>query len=112
MRTRVAVVGGTGKLGTIIRHVIDDLEGFDVVAVLSSQSSLAELDGADLVVDATSPAVSMDVVRAAVARGLPILVATSGWSAERIAQVRPDVDAAGTAAVFIPNFSLGSVVGT
>ncbi|MBU4465888.1 MAG: 4-hydroxy-tetrahydrodipicolinate reductase, partial [Actinobacteria bacterium] len=37
---------------------------------------------------------------------------TSGWSAERIALVRPLVDAAGTGAVFIPNFSLGSVIGT
>ncbi len=37
---------------------------------------------------------------------------TSGWSAERIALVRPLADAAGSGVVFIPNFSLGSVVGT
>ena len=112
MTTRVAIVGGTGKLGGIIRDVIEGEEDFEVYAALSSKSELSELDGADLVVDASSPAVSIDVVRAAVERRINVLVGTSGWSAERIALVRPLVDAAGTAAVFIPNFSLGSVLGS
>lgn len=108
----MALVGGTGKLGGIIRSVIDDEPGFEVVAVLGSRSDLAELDGADLVVDASTPSVSIDVVRAAIERGLNVLVGTSGWSNERIALVRPLVDAAGTGVVFIPNFSLGSVIGS
>jgi len=112
MTTRIALVGGTGKLGGIIREVIDDLDGFEVSAVLTSRSDLGELDGADLVVDASTPAVSVDVVRAAIERGVNVLVGTSGWSAERIALVRPLVEAAGTGAVFIPNFSLGSVIGS
>lgn len=112
MTTRVAIVGGTGKLGAIIRDVVDAEPGFEVSAVLTSRSELAELDGADLVVDASTPAVSIDVVRASIERGLNVLVGTSGWSAERIALVRPLVEAAGTGAVFIPNFSLGSVLGS
>lgn len=112
MTTRVALVGGNGKLGAIIRTVIDGLDDFEVHAVLGAGSDLSELDGADLVVDASTPSVSVDVVRAAVDRGLNVLVGTSGWSAERIALVRPLVEAAGTGAVFIPNFSLGSVLGT
>lgn len=112
MTTQVALVGGTGKLGKIIHGVIDSLDGFEVSRVLTSASDLSELDGADLVVDASTPQVSVDVVRAAVERGINILVATSGWSAERIALVRPLVEAAGTGAVFIPNFSLGSVLGS
>lgn len=110
--TRVALVGGTGKLGAIIASVIDASPDFETVAVLGSSSDLDEIDGADLVVDASTPAVSINVVRAAIERGLNVLVGTSGWSAERIALVRPLVDAAGTGAVFIPNFSLGSVIGT
>jgi 4-hydroxy-tetrahydrodipicolinate reductase len=110
MTTRVAIVGGTGKLGAVIRAVVDAEPDFEVSAVLGSASDLAEIDGADLVVDASVPAVSIDVVRAAAERGLNILIGTSGWSSERIASVRPIVDAAGIGAVFIPNFSLGSVV--
>jgi 4-hydroxy-tetrahydrodipicolinate reductase len=105
-------VGGTGKLGAIIHEVIDELDGFEVSRVLTSASDLSELDGADLVVDASTPSVSIEVVRAAVERGINVLVGTSGWSAERIALVRPLVEAAGTGVVFIPNFSLGSVLGS
>ncbi|OAN43432.1 4-hydroxy-tetrahydrodipicolinate reductase [Microbacterium sp. H83] len=112
MTTQVALVGGSGKLGSIIHGVLRELEGFEVARVLTSRSQLAELDGADLVIDATTPQVSIDVVRAAIERGSNVLVATSGWSAERIALVRPLVDEAGTGAVFIPNFSLGSVLGS
>lgn len=112
MITRIALVGGTGKLGTIIHRVIDELDGFEVSRVLTSASDLDEISGADLVIDASTPQVSIDVVRAAVERGINVLVATSGWSAERIALVRPLVEAAGTGAVFIPNFSLGSVLGS
>ena len=36
MTTRVAIVGGTGKLGGIIRDVIDGDDDFEVVATLSS----------------------------------------------------------------------------
>lgn len=111
-RTRVALVGGTGKLGGIIAAVIDAADDFETVAVLGSGSEMSEIDGADLVVDASTPAVSIDVVRAAIERGINVLVGTSGWSAERIALVRPLVEAAGTGAVFIPNFSIGSVVGS
>lgn len=112
MTTQVALIGGTGKLGTIIHAVVDELEGFDVSRVLTSASDLSEISGTDLVIDASTPQVSIDVVRAAVEHGVNILVATSGWSAERIALVRPLVEAAGTGAVFIPNFSLGSVLGS
>lgn len=112
MTTKVALVGGTGKLGRIIHGVIDGLDDFEVRAVLGSASDFGELDGADLVVDASTPGVSIDVVRAAIDRGLNVLVGTSGWSQERIALVRPLVAAAETGIVFIPNFSLGSALGS
>ncbi|MGN7976715.1 4-hydroxy-tetrahydrodipicolinate reductase [Microbacterium sp. 22195] len=112
MTTQVALVGGSGKLGRIIHAVIDELDGFEVRNVLGSASDLSELDGADLVVDASTPAVSIEVVRAALERGISILVGTSGWSQERISLVRPLQATAGTGVVFIPNFSLGSALGT
>lgn len=112
MTTRVAIVGGTGKLGGVVRSVADAEDGFEVVASLSSRDEISRIDGADLVVDASTPAVSIDVVRAAIERGINVLVGTSGWSAERIALVRPLVEAAGTGVVFVPNFSIGSIVGS
>lgn len=110
MATRVAIVGATGKLGGIIRAVVEADADFEIHALLSSRDQLESIAGADLVADASTPAVSIDVVRAATEGRINLLVGTSGWSTERIALVRPLVDAAGTGAVFIPNFSLGSVV--
>lgn len=112
MTTQVALVGGTGKLGSIIHAVVDELDGFEVSRVLTSSSDFSDLDGADLVIDATTPQVSVDIVRAAVERGINVLVATSGWSAERIALVRPLIEGTEIGIVFIPNFSLGSVLGS
>ncbi|MGO2519627.1 MAG: 4-hydroxy-tetrahydrodipicolinate reductase [Microbacterium sp.] len=112
MTKQVALVGGTGKLGGIIHAVINEMDGFEVSRVLTSSSDVSEIDGADLVVDATTPQVSIEIVRAAIDRGINVLVGTSGWSAERIALVRPLVESAGTGVVFIPNFSLGSVLGS
>ncbi len=112
MSTRVALVGASGKLGGVIRRVIDEMDGFEVAYALGSRDDLAVIAEADLVVDATTPAVSMDVVRRACAAGRNVLVATSGWSTERISEIRPTVEAAGVGVVIVPNFSLGSVIGT
>ncbi|MDY0830574.1 4-hydroxy-tetrahydrodipicolinate reductase [Microbacterium sp. BG28] len=112
MTTRVAIVGATGKLGSIIRGVVEGEEGFELVAALSSRDDIQTIDDADLVIDASIPAISIDVVRTAIERGKNVLVGTSGWSAERIALVRPLADAADVGVVFIPNFSLGSVMGS
>lgn len=112
MPIRVAVVGATGKLGRIVCDIVASEPGFELHAELNSASSWDELDGADLVVDATSPAVSGDVVRAAIDRRLPIIVGTSGWSLERIARVQAEIERADIGAVFVPNFALASVIGS
>ena len=63
--------------------------------------------------DFTVPAVSPEVVDAALTRGLPVLVGTSGWTAERIAAVGKRLAALPElAVVIVPNFSLGSVLAT
>lgn len=105
-------LAGNGKLGGIIRDVVENEPGFELGRVLTSSSDISELDGADLVVDATNPDASDGIVRAAIERGAHVVVATSGWSAERIATIRPLAEKAGVNVVFVPNFSLGSVIGS
>jgi 4-hydroxy-tetrahydrodipicolinate reductase len=89
------------------------VDEYELVARLHSGSDLAELVGADIVVDVTAPAVSPGVVEFAVRHGIRVLVGTSGWSAERIATLRKAIDDEADAGVLIiPNFSLGSVLAT
>src|ERR1700754_2287987 len=113
MATRVAVVGATGRMGTLASRLIDASDDFEVSARLSSGDALDALGEADLVLDFTVPAVSPEVVDAALTRGLPVLVGTSGWTAERIASVGKRLAALPElAVVIVPNFSLGSVLAT
>jgi 4-hydroxy-tetrahydrodipicolinate reductase len=113
MVSRVAVVGATGRMGTLAQRLIDESDDFEVHAALGSSDPLDGIEGADLVFDVTVPAVSPAVVNAALDRGIPVLVGTSGWTAERIATLHRRVgqDAA-PGVVIVPNFSLGSALAT
>ncbi|GLI25822.1 4-hydroxy-tetrahydrodipicolinate reductase [Agromyces rhizosphaerae] len=108
----MAVVGATGRMGRLALGLIEQAEDLEVHAELDSSSSLDEMDGADVVFDVTRPGVTERVVDHAIERGIATVVGTSGWSGERIDQVRgrlaDEEDAPGI--LFMPNFSLGSVL--
>jgi 4-hydroxy-tetrahydrodipicolinate reductase len=108
----VAVVGASGKMGQLFCRLIEESDGFEVSARLGSRSSLDEMNGSDLVVDVTSPAVSAKVVAHALDQGIRVLVGTSGWSADRLAALRTKLAGSENGVIVIPNFSLGSVLGT
>ena len=113
MSIRVAVVGATGRMGQLFLRLIEETDGFELHAGLSSRDSLDELLGADLVVDVTVPAVSPGIVEKAVRARIPVLVGTSGWSEPRLADLRRVVaEVDGPGVLVIPNFSVGSVLAT
>ncbi|MEG2778445.1 MAG: 4-hydroxy-tetrahydrodipicolinate reductase, partial [Aurantimicrobium sp.] len=86
MTTSVAVVGASGKLGSLVCRLIDESEDFTLAAQLGSQSDLSEMLVADIVVDVSLPSISRKVLEFAVENGKSIMIGTSGWSAERINQ--------------------------
>ena len=113
MVTSVAIVGATGRMGRLATALIDRTADFTVHAGLGSSDPIEQIEGAGLVLDLTVPAVSPEIVAAALDRGIPVLVGTSGWTAERIAvlshrmQELPELGV-----IIVPNFSLGSVLAT
>jgi 4-hydroxy-tetrahydrodipicolinate reductase len=113
MVSSVAVVGGTGRMGRLVQSLVERSDDFALHAALGSADPLDAIAGADIVVDVTVPAVSPDVVAAALDHGIPALVGTSGWSADRIARLRSRVaDDAQPGVVIVPNFSVGSALAT
>lgn len=113
MISTVAVVGASGRLGSLVCDVVVDHPAFELVARLGSSSGPDEGADADIVVDVTTPDVSPAIVRNALERGQKVLVGTSGWSAERLAELDTSVRATpGAGVIVVPNFSLGSVLGT
>ncbi|MDN4639021.1 4-hydroxy-tetrahydrodipicolinate reductase [Agreia sp. PsM10] len=113
MTTKVAVVGASGRMGRLVSKIVTETPGFELHAQIGSTGDLSEMLGADLAVDVTIPAVSHTIVEFAVSHGIPVLVGTSGWSADRIrALERRLVDTPDLGVVIIPNFSVGSVLAT
>lgn len=98
-------------MGRLIDSIIADLDDAEVISRLGRSSSLSELDGADLVVDVTHPEASGEIVEYATRAGAQVLVGTSGWSQSRVAELARTLPA-GAGVLIIPNFSLGSVLGT
>ena len=111
MTTSVAVVGASGKLGSLVCRLINESEDFTLAAQLGSQSVLSEMLVADIVVDVSLPSISRKVLEFAVENGKSIMIGTSGWSAERINQVEPLIEShPEVGVIFISNFSLGSAL--
>ncbi len=118
MVTPVAVVGATGRLGGLVAAVVQELPELELVASLSSKDGAHEADpqvfaGARVVVDVTVPALSPAIVENALSSGANVLVGTSGWSADRLASLRSGLqDRPEQGVLVVPNFSIGSVLGT
>lgn len=106
----VAVVGATGRMGTLISGIVQGEPALQLGPALHRGDDLATLRQADLVVDVTAPQYSPSVVEAAAAAGLPILVGTSGWSEERLRGVRAARSDDSPAVLVVPNFALGAVL--
>ena len=111
MSTRVAVVGATGRMGRLALDLIARTSGLDTVAELDSRTPLGAIEGSDLVLDLSVPAASPGIVEAALERGIPVLVGTSGWDAERLAALEHRLaELPELGVLVVPNFSIGSAL--
>ena len=108
MTKKIAVVGATGRMGKLALDLIDASQDLSVFAALDSKSELAAALGADAIFDVTRLDVSAEVVAFAQANSIPVVVGTSGWSKDKLA----NLDSNGSAVVVIPNFSVGSMLAT
>lgn len=113
MVTSVAVSGATGRLGALVCEVVEELPGFELTARLTSASAPEEGADAAVLVDVSHPDASPAIVDRALARGQKVVVGTSGWSADRLKALGERIAGIeGSGAIVVPNFSLGSVLGT
>ena len=107
----VAILGSSGRMGTLTKDLVDADPNLKLHAALSSSSNLEMMLGADVVVDFTLPDVSPEMVAFAVDNGLKILVGTSGWSEIKLATIEKQLTEHPEAGVVVvPNFSIGSML--
>ncbi|MEE6306658.1 4-hydroxy-tetrahydrodipicolinate reductase [Plantactinospora veratri] len=110
---RVGVLGGRGRMGVEVCRAVDAAEDLELVATVDEDDSLATASdaGAEVVVDFTNPDVVMDNLRWCVEQGIHVVVGTSGFTEQRLDQVRGWLsDKPGVGVVIAPNFGIGAVL--
>ncbi|MCV7358303.1 4-hydroxy-tetrahydrodipicolinate reductase [Mycolicibacterium fluoranthenivorans] len=110
---RVAVLGAKGKVGATMVAAVRDAADLELSAEVDAGDALSTLtdSGTEVVIDFTHPDVVMDNLKFLIDNGIHAVVGTTGFTEERIAQVRAWLDAAPGASVLIaPNFAIGAVL--
>ncbi|OKI07124.1 4-hydroxy-tetrahydrodipicolinate reductase [Streptomyces sp. CB02923] len=112
-KLRVAVLGAKGRIGSEAVRAVEAAEDMELVAALGRGDKLDALTeaGAQVAVELTHPDAVMENLEFCVRNGIHGVVGTTGWTEERLAQLRTRLDASPRTGVLIaPNFSIGAVL--
>jgi 4-hydroxy-tetrahydrodipicolinate reductase len=93
---RVCLFGRGGKVGSVLGPALE-----------AAGHELVDLEQAEVMVDFTAPEAVVGNVRAALERGLPCVVGTSGWEPSGLPELARE---RGVPLFFAPNFALGAVL--
>lgn len=110
---RVAVLGAAGRMGGEVVRAVGDTDDLILVAEADLGDPLSRLvaSSAEVAVDFTAPDAVMDNLRFCIDNGIHCVVGTTGFTEDRLGQVRSWLSAApGVGVVIAPNFGLGAVL--
>ena len=109
--TTVAVIGAGGRMGATVCRAVEDAEDLELVGRFDVGDDLGELAGADVVVEFSVPDASPANVAHCVARGVHVVVGTTGWSDDRLEALRAQLAERRDVGVLVaPNFAVGAVL--
>ncbi len=112
-KLRVAVIGARGRIGSEAVKAVEAADDMELVAALGRGDQLETLteSGAQVAVELTHPDAVMGNLDFCVRHGIHAVVGTTGWTDERLAQLRMSLAASPETGVLIaPNFSIGAVL--
>jgi 4-hydroxy-tetrahydrodipicolinate reductase len=110
---KVGVLGARGRMGSEVVKAVNDAADCELVAALDQGDSLDALitSGAQVVVDFTTPDVVMANLEFLAKHNIHAVVGTTGFSDDRIAQLKTWLAANPEAGILIaPNFAIGAVL--
>jgi 4-hydroxy-tetrahydrodipicolinate reductase len=110
---RVGVLGARGRMGLEVCQAVDDAADLELVAVIDDGDDLSDAAEAraQVLVDFTTPDVVMDNLHWAVDQGMHMVVGTTGFTGQRLDQVRGWLDRRpGVGVLIAPNFGIGAVL--
>src|SRR5947209_6322984 len=118
-RTRVAVLGASGRMGSMVCRVIEESSDLELVAAVdvrggapgNGTAQAVVSAGAQVAVDFTTPDAVMGNLETLVFGGVHAVVGTTGFDDARLDAVRRLLDGApGVGVLVAPNFALGAVL--
>ncbi|MBV9320801.1 MAG: 4-hydroxy-tetrahydrodipicolinate reductase [Mycobacterium sp.] len=110
---RVGVLGAKGKVGATMVQAVQTAEDLTLSAEVDLGDPLTLLTDSqtEVVIDFTHPDVVMDNLKFLIDNGIHAVVGTTGFTDERLQQVRSWLAAKpGSAALIAPNFAIGAVL--
>jgi 4-hydroxy-tetrahydrodipicolinate reductase len=110
---KVGVVGAKGRMGQAAVEAIKGAEDMQLVAAIDMGVPPTALDeaGAEVIVDFTAPDAVMRTLQVCIDRGIHCVVGTTGFTLERLDEVREWCRARPEVGVLIaPNFGIGAVL--
>lgn len=114
--TRVSVVGAKGRMGSHVVQAVEGAADTELALALDAGDDLTAITpgNTDVVVEFTVPAVSLGNVLTLIGQGVDVVVGTTGWTDDKLAQVRKalaDGPRPESQRVFIaPNFAISAVL--
>jgi 4-hydroxy-tetrahydrodipicolinate reductase len=110
---RVAVLGSKGKVGATMVQAVEAAEDLSLSAEVDAGDPLSLLtdNKTEVVIDFTHPDVVMENLQFLIDNGIHAVVGTTGFTDERLQQVRSWLAAKpGVAVLIAPNFAIGAVL--
>ncbi|MFD3483155.1 4-hydroxy-tetrahydrodipicolinate reductase [Streptomyces sp. NPDC058665] len=112
-KLRVAVLGAKGRIGSEAARAVEAADDMELVAALDRDDDLGALvdSGAQVAVELTAPSAVMGNLDFCVRHGIHAVVGTTGWTDDRLAQLRTLLAGSPETGVLVaPNFSIGAVL--
>ena len=110
---KVGVLGARGRMGAEVVKAVTEAADLELVAALDLGDSLDQFknNGAQVVVDFTTPDSVMANLEFLIANGINTVVGTTGFDAARISKLEKLIAANSKVGVLIaPNFAIGAVL--
>ena len=107
---RVGVAGALGRLGRVACTAVEAADDLTLSAAFARRRD-ARVDG--VVTDDDLDAFlarGLDVARAAIEAGVPVVIGATGWTEEDLVVLGELCDEDGVPAMYVPNFSFGAVL--
>jgi len=104
---KLAIVG-YGKMGRMIEQLAPQYD-FEIHARIDVGGEFASVQGADVAIEFTQPDAVAENVEKLVALRIPVIVGTTGWSAQ-MDRVRAAIAKNDAQMIWAPNFSVGVTV--